>query len=88
MFLSSITLPRLLPNFTYIRVKRRVSYKKQELLTVREHLSSPCFGFFLGVRVAHLFIFVCVVLLCDFTFSVPSCDVRYNIRIKKMFGSS
>jgi hypothetical protein len=38
----------------YIWIPRRVSYKKQELLTFREHLSSPP-GFFGGVRVADLF---------------------------------
>ena len=38
-----------------------------------------CFG---GVRVAHLF-FLCVVLLCVFTFRVPHCDVRYEFRIKR-----
>ena len=30
----------------------------------------------------------CVVLLCVFTFWVLCCDVRYNFRIKTMFGSS
>ena len=40
-----------------ILVTRRVFYKKQELLTLREHLSSPrgCGG----VRVAHPFSFLC-----------------------------
>jgi hypothetical protein len=33
------------------------------------------------------FLFVCFVLLCDFTFLVPWCDVRYDFRIKTMFGS-
>ena len=52
----------------YIWVARRVFYKKQELFTVRKHLSSPrCFG---RVRDVHLFSF-CVVLLCVFTFWVP-----------------
>jgi hypothetical protein len=38
-----------------------LSDKKQELLTLREHLSSlPVFG---GVRVAHLFIFLCCVFV-------------------------
>ena len=32
----------------------RVSYKKQELITLREHLGSPPV-FFGGVHVAHLF---------------------------------
>ena len=61
------------------------SYKKQELLTLHGHLSSlpafwwcPCFSSFQ---------FLCVVLLCVFTFGVPCCDVFYNFCIK-MFGSS
>ena len=32
--------------------------------------------------------FVHFVLLCVFTFLVPCCGVRYNVRIKTMFGSS
>ena len=49
-----------------------MSYKKQELLTIREHRSSSrFFGFFV------------VVLLCVFTFRVSSCDVRYDFRIKR-----
>jgi hypothetical protein len=36
-----------------------VSYKRQELLTLREHLSSP--PVFSAVRVAHLFSFLCCV---------------------------
>jgi hypothetical protein len=41
----------------YIWVTRRVSYKKQELLTLHEHLSSPpAFG---GVRVGHLLVVLC-----------------------------
>jgi hypothetical protein len=39
-----------------------VSYKKQELLTLRELLSSPrVFG---GVRVTHLFVFLCCPIIC------------------------
>ena len=33
-------------------------------------------------------LFVCVVLLCVFTFRVPFCDVRYDFRIDTMFGLS
>jgi len=40
------------------------------------------------MQIAHLFVFFCVVLLCVFTFWVPCCDVRYDFRIKTMFGSS
>ena len=32
--------------------------------------------------------FFCDVLLCVFTFRIPCCDIRYNFRIKMMFGSS
>jgi hypothetical protein len=36
-----------------------------------------------GVRVAHLVVFVCVVLLCVFTFWVPCCGVRYDFALKR-----
>ena len=53
---------------------------------LHRNLSSPqVFGL---VRVAHLFSFFCLILLCVFTFWVPCCDVRYDLRIKTMFGSS
>ena len=46
-------------------------------------------GFSGGVRVAHSFsLCVCVVLLWVFTFLNQCCDVRYDFRIKTMFGSS
>ena len=32
--------------------------------------------------------FLCVVILCVFMFRVPCCDVRYDFRLKTMFGSS
>jgi len=32
--------------------------------------------------------FVCVVLLCVFTFRVPCCDVSYDFHIETIFGSS
>jgi hypothetical protein len=45
-----------------IRVTWRVSYKRQVLLTLREHLRSPLvFG---GVCVAHLLIFLCCPIMC------------------------
>ena len=59
--------------FPYGSVKRvltiwvtwRVSYKKQELLTLRSHLCSP--RFFIGcVRVSHLFSFLCCVVFFAF----------------------
>ena len=49
------------------------------------HLNLP--GMFGGVRVARPLVFY-VVLLCVFTSLVACCDVCYNCRIKKMFGSS
>jgi hypothetical protein len=39
-----------------------VSYKRQELLALRGHLGSPpVFG---GIRVAHLFSFLCYIFAC------------------------
>ena len=67
----------------YLWVTRRVSYKKQEQLTSREHLSSPTV-FFGGVRIAHLFSFLCCLIVCLY---IPCCDVRYDLHIKAMFSS-
>ena len=83
-FLSCITA-NTLTEIECIWAIRRVSYQKQGLPTLREHLRSP--RFFGGVRVAHLYKF-CVVLLWVFTFLVLCCDVRYDFRIKTMFDSS
>ena len=47
--------------------------------------TSPCF--LLG-SVLFIFLVVCVVLLCFFTFLVPCCEDRYALRITTMFGSS
>jgi hypothetical protein len=55
-----------------------MSYKRQELLTLREHLSSPPVFWWCP----------CIVLLCVFTFWVLCCDVRYDFCIKKIFGLS
>jgi hypothetical protein len=65
-----------------IWITRRVSYKKQELLALSEHLSSP--PVFLVESVMLIILVFCVVPLRVFTFWVPCCDVR----IKTMFGSS
>jgi hypothetical protein len=70
----------------YIQVTRRMAYKKQELLTLSEHLISP--PFFLVGSVLLIFLVFCVVLLCVFTFWVSCCDVRCVIRIQAMFGLS
>ena len=65
---------------------KRVSYKKQELLTHGEHLSSPLSA--LVGSMLLIFLVFCVVLLCVFTFCVSCCDVNYDFRIKTMFGLS
>ena len=74
----------------YMNITRPVYYKKQELLTIREHLSSPLphLCFFLGGSVLLIYLVFCIVLLCVFTFWVPCCAVRYVIRITMMVGSS
>ena len=62
-----------------------MSYKKQELLTLREHLSS--LPFFSGLLIL-IFLVLCDVLVCVFSFLVPYCPVRYDFHITTMFGSS
>jgi hypothetical protein len=52
----------------YVCVLRRVSYKKNSLLTLREHLSLP--AVFCGIHVAHLFIFQCYFVFCLFSLCV------------------
>jgi hypothetical protein len=59
----------------YIWVTRRLSYKKQELLTLCEHMSS------VGSSLLIFFVFY-VVLLCVITCLVLCCDVRDDFRIK------
>ena len=74
--LFPLSLPRLLPDYIW-GVTLWVSYMKQELLTIREHPSSPrVFG---EVRIAYLFSFG-IVLLCVFTFWVPCCGFRHDFR--------
>ena len=59
-----------------------MSYKKQELFTLREHVSSPpVFG---GVHVAHRFIF-CYPIVRLYVPSYVYCD--YDFRINTMFSS-
>ena len=89
VFLSSITAKTFYRIWLEIWIARRVSYKKQEVLTLREHLSSDrCFFFFFGEFVLLIILIFCVVLLCVFTFWVPCRDVRYEFCIKTRFGSS
>jgi hypothetical protein len=44
-----------------------MSYKKQELITIREQLSSPLV--LVGVRVPHLFILLCCSIMCLYVLS-------------------
>jgi hypothetical protein len=48
----------------YIWVTQRVYYKKQEWLTLRDHLSSV--QVFCGVHVVHLFSFLCYPIMCHY----------------------
>jgi hypothetical protein len=67
-----LSLTRLLPDLTkYIRVARRMSYKKQELITLHEHLGShPFIG---GIHVAHRFL--CCVFFFKFWYFFVLCFV-------------
>jgi hypothetical protein len=77
-FISSITA-KTFTGFDCTCVTRWVFYKKQEPLTLREHLSSP--PVFLVGLCCSLFWFFSVVLLCVFTFWVLCCDVRCDFCI-------
>jgi len=68
-----------------IRVTWRVSYKKQELLTLRDHLSLP--PFFWGGGWGCSFCFLCCPIMCLY---VLRSVLWYPLRFphKKMFGSS
>jgi hypothetical protein len=63
-----------------------VSYRKQELLTLREHLRST--QVFLVGSVLLILLLFCVVLLCVLTFWVTYCDIRSDVCINTMFCSS
>ena len=73
-------------SWMYVWVAWQVSYKKQQLSALREHLSS------LLVFMLLVFFVVSVLLIflvfCVFTFSVQCREVRYDFRIKTVFGSS
>ena len=69
----------------HIWVTRWVFYRKQELVTLREHRNSPPL-FLVGSVLLFLLVFW-VVLLCTFTFLVLSCDVRYDFHMGTLFDS-
>ena len=75
-----LSLPRL------VVMSNMAGDKKQELLTLRERMSSP--RDFISGSVFLIFLFFCFVLLCVFTYLVPSFDVRYEFRIKTMLDLS
>jgi hypothetical protein len=60
-----------------VRVRRRVSYKKQERLTLRDHPR-----FFCAMRVAHYLFCLCCPIVCLYVMSsvlwCPLCDFRKN----------
>ena len=68
----------------YIWVTRWVPDHKQELLTLRVHLSSLPIPDGSVLRIA---LVVCTLLLCICSIWVPCCDVRYGVCIKPVFGS-
>ena len=73
----------------YIWITWRVSYEKQELLTLREHLSSP--SVYDGVRVAHLWSFLCCTIMCLYVLSsVLWCPLRFPHKndVRFVFTSS
>ena len=57
----------------FIWITQRVSYNKQELLTLREHLS--------------FVVYLCCTIMC-LTFCIPCYDVCYGFHMDTMFGSS
>ena len=60
--LRILIIPLVSSNSIYMCAIRWVSYKKNSLLTLREHLSSP--AVFCGIYGAHLFIFQCYFVFC------------------------
>jgi hypothetical protein len=77
-----LSLPRVLPDLTVYMGNTWVYYKKQNMITLHEHLSfTPRFG---GFRDAHLFSILCHIYIepvrFDFNYYLPDIEpVRYDI---------
>ena len=79
--LSSVTA-KTLPWRLYKWVTRWVSYKKQELLALRQHPWVFLLVGGRGVRVAHLFSFLCCPIMCLYVLSsVLWCSLRCWVRV-------
>ena len=71
-----------------------ITFKSKPLVFVNTAVDNAMFylrfhlRFYGGIRVTHLFGFICHVLLFVFTSRVPCSDLHYDFHIKTMFGSS
>jgi hypothetical protein len=73
---------------TWLRATRRVSSKKQELLTLREHMGSP--SGFDGICVSHLFSILCFFVFLFLTFElfcVAQCCQRLLSYLKHVISA-
>ena len=77
--LSQTSLSSNLTIDLYIWVTWRVSYKKQELFILGRHLGSP--SVFGGIRVVHLFSFLC----CIFFVLVLFCVLIVPVALPRLF---
>jgi hypothetical protein len=78
LFMQMLHYQDFYQNWLYVCVACRVSYKKQELMTLREYELTSVLG---EIRVVYLLSFLRV-LLYLVTFFVLWCDVRYDFLIK------
>ena len=72
-----LSLPRLLPDMTVYTSITRVSYKKQELITLREHLGSPPV-FLVGSMLLIFLVFMCCLIMYLYVLSsMLWCPLRF-----------